>query len=165
IRIGISIPIIAAITAQIILPAPFLGEPQIFRNGMQQIFRNHQWWRVQVVVARASRGAACKSWCRVQIVVARASRGGACKSWERVQVVVARASRGGACKSWWRVQVVAARASRGGACKIVVARASRGAACKSWRRVQVVAARLPISPGLRPSIPNFRGGLRRRVTK
>jgi hypothetical protein len=32
---------IAIINAQIILPAPFGQEPQIFRNGVPQIFRNH----------------------------------------------------------------------------------------------------------------------------
>jgi hypothetical protein len=32
---------IAVISTQIILPAPSYVEPQNFRNGVQQIFRNH----------------------------------------------------------------------------------------------------------------------------
>ncbi|MEZ4226986.1 MAG: hypothetical protein R3B13_38955 [Polyangiaceae bacterium] len=39
--VDISNPMIAIISVQIILPAPFPQEPQIFRNGVPQIFRNH----------------------------------------------------------------------------------------------------------------------------
>jgi hypothetical protein len=51
---GIVNAMIAMKKNQIILHAPSVGEQQNFRNGTQQIFRNHQLVIVNVSVARAT---------------------------------------------------------------------------------------------------------------